>query len=350
MRFEEGENADKEVGADHADRRVPPRLALSVGLVDVPREGGDVGDGRAGVDGVGLVSQRLEHGRHRVGGGRVGVVKRRQHDGTAKGGLFGGDEVAVGVEVGRKAIHGEIHEVRDERRSHGPGEDGVAGPEVALREGNQVKTGDDAEAGAATAPQGPKQVLVLARRGLDNLARREDDFERAHVVARPPAPAGEVRDAAAEDEAAHADVGRAAADDGETQRLEDGGDLDPAVAGADRYGFLIARDDDLVEIAQVQSDAALGVGGTGEGGVAAALDGKGHVVRGDDFDGGGHFFRGPGGDEAGGLDFGLPVGPVGVGLGVRRRVGEGDRAGEGGNKRSALMAGGGNVSKALCDG
>lgn len=107
-------------------------------------------------------------------------------------------------------------------------------------------------------------------------------MEVAHVVAGPSLQAREVRDTAAEDQSAYADVCDAPGHDGQLERVERLGDVDPAVARADGDGLAIGRDGDGVQVHQVDGHAVGHVRAAREGGVPAALDGEGCVPRRED--------------------------------------------------------------------
>jgi hypothetical protein len=103
---------------------------------------------------------------------------------------------------------------------------------VLDREQLQLQRGHHAEVAAAAA-QGPEQVLVLVGVGAHLLAVGGHELDAAHRVAGQAVEAAQPADAAAQDEADHAHVGRGPAQGGQAVLAGRGGEVARQRAGLD---------------------------------------------------------------------------------------------------------------------
>lgn len=134
----------------------------------------------------------------------------------------------------------------------------------------ELQPGDHAEI-AATPAQGPEQFGVVGFIGEQQLAVSSDELDGEQRVDREAVFAGEIADATTEGDAADPDGAGVAEADDEVVRGERLAKLDGGDARADPDRAVGGVDVDLVEIADIDHEAALR-GGVAGAAVAAAAD------------------------------------------------------------------------------
>jgi hypothetical protein len=132
--------------------------------------------------------------------------------------------------------------------------------------------GDNAEVGTGATDR-PEQVGILMAVGGADLAVRSDDLDLLEVVDRPTEPTRQVSQAAAEGQAADANLGYEAEHSCQPVLLRRAVDVLEQTPGPDVRDLGMVIDGNVAHAGQVERQAALGDRGPGEV-VAPALDGE----------------------------------------------------------------------------
>lgn len=130
------------------------------------------------------------------------------------------------------------------------------------------------------------------------------------IIARPSVSCGEEGYTSSESQTTHSNVSDSAAYYRQAFLLQYTVYIIPSGSRTDRSLCFMRRYDDLIQVEQVDGDSSIDIGGTGKGGMSAALNCKLTLLALKDLDGDGDVLCTGGGYAAGGYDRSLLLGPI----------------------------------------